>query len=58
MQKMQQANSSEEYTFLFIFFNLQGECTVVNLESTPGPTGQDERHVVSHFCYVSSNKLK
>lgn len=31
---------------------------MVNLESTPGPKGQDERRVVSHFCYVSSNKLK
>lgn len=31
---------------------------MVNEESAPGLSGRDERHVVSHFCYVSSNKLQ
>lgn len=43
-------------TFLHSWKNW--ECTMVNQESTPGLTGRDERHVVSHFCYVSSNKLQ
>lgn len=30
----------------------------VDLESTPGLTRQDARHVLPHLCYVSSNKLK
>lgn len=49
-------NAVKIYMLSLFFQKCRRECPMVNFMTTPGQTGQDEGHVASHFCYMSSNK--